>query len=364
MKRIICTLLALLMVCGLLTSTALAAESDTETISLLSLPFEDVNTGNWFYPYVDAMYTSDIMMGINDTTFSPQGTFSRAQVLATLFRIHHGRPAGMHDPRNNNFTDVTATTWSAPYITWAANNGITTTTGGTFGPGQAAVRQEIALFMHRYIANLTDISDSSAETAAWTAFSDRNQIVGQEAYQALRWANNQGVIQGIVSQGVSRIAPMDTVTRAQAATMLARLMEDVTGWPQPQRINLAELLGEPFDAAEHLFGHALGTVPGVFDVTYRFRSGILVGLNASRTIVSLQVDYARSRPSIVFHYNEIDSSSTRQDVRARLGAPSSSDGVSYAYWLSGEALQGPVLSFFFDSLNNDRVSDILFTYFE
>jgi len=350
------------MVFGMFSSTALATDSDTETISQFSLPFNDVNSGNWFHSYVAAMYTNDIMMGVNANTFSPQGTFSRAQVLATLFRIHHGRTASMSDPRNNNFTDVESASWTAPYITWAANNGITTTTSGTFGPGQAAVRQEIALFIHRYITNLTDISPSSVENARWTAFPDRNQIVGQDAYLALRWANNRGVINGIASQGVSRIAPTDTVTRAQAATMLARLMGDVTGWPQPQRINLAELLDEPFAAVQHLFGHPMGTVPGAFDVTHRFRSGILVGVDANGIVVNLQVTYAQTRPSIEFHYNEISGTSTRHDVRARLGAPTSSDGISYAYWLSGEVFVGPVLTFTFDCQNNDRVSTILFTH--
>jgi len=351
------------MVFGIFTTGALAmSETDAEEIMLHSLPFNDVQPRNWFYSYVSAMYASDIMLGVSANRFAPQDTFSRAQVLATLFRIHHGRTASMSDPRNNNFTDVASASWSAPYVTWATNNGITSITSGTFGPNQAAVRQEIALFIHRYITNLTDISGNSVENAAWLTFVDRDQIVGQDAYMALRWANNRSVVNGITRAGVSRIAPMDTATRAEAATMLARLMEDVTGWPQPQRVNIAEILDQPFDSVQHVFGHLIDTIPGAWDVTYRFRSGILVGVNQSGTIVSLQVDFARARPSIQFHYNEIGRTSTRYNVRTILGAPTVSDGISYAYWLSGEVFVGPVLNFTFDSHNNDRVSTIMFSY--
>jgi len=349
------------MVFGMFTG-ALAAETNTEEIALHSLPFNDVQARNWFYPYVDAMYSNDIMLGVSADRFSPQGTFSRAQVLATLFRIYHGRTASMSDSKNSSFSDVPSTSWAAPYVTWAVDNGITSTTSGAFGPNQAAVRQEIALFIHRYITNLTDISGSSVDNAQWNTFSDLDQIVGQDAYMALRWANNRGVVNGITRHGVSRIAPMNTATRAEAATMLARLLSDVTGWPQPQIVNIATLLDQSFDSVQHVFGHLIDTIPSMWDVTYRFRSGILVGVDESGRIVNLLVDFARARPSIQFHYNEIGRTSTRHDVRARLGAPTSSDGISYAYWLSGEILNGPVLTFTFDSQDNDRVTTILFSH--
>lgn len=354
MKRIICTLLALLLVFGVFTS-AFAAETDTKTIALQSsLPFTDVNTGNWFYSYVAAMYTSDIMMGTGATTFAPQETFSRAQVIATLFRIHHGRTASTSDPRDSGFADVSTGNWFAPYATWARQNAIVV--GTTFGGNQGALRQEIALFMHRYIAHLTNFSSQSSSNAQWEAFVDLGQITEQEAYMALRWASNRDIVRGIVHDGVSRIAPTETATRAEAATMLSRLLDNVTGWPAPQRVNIAELLDVRLSDAQHMFGHLLGTVPGVWAETYRFRSGILVGVDENGLIASLQVDFLRVRPSIVFHYNELGLNATRQDVRAALGDPTFSDGTSYAYWLSGEVFYGPVLFFAFDSHNNDRVS--------
>jgi len=235
MRRTISLFLALLMLFGILAPGALAAEQDTSSnisISLYSsLPFNDVNSNNWFYHYVRTMHLEGIMQGTTPSTFAPHDTFSRAQVLATLFRIHHGRAANATDLRNNNFSDVASTVWSAPYVTWAANNGITPTSSGTFGPNQAATRQEIALLIHRYVINMTTRSSGSVADAQWNRFTDRNQIAGQDAYLALRFANNNGIVTGIERDGVFTIAPTATATRAQAATMLVRLLGLLPGFP-------------------------------------------------------------------------------------------------------------------------------------
>jgi len=235
MKRTISILLAALMLFGIFAPGAFAAEPDTKSISLHSaLPFHDVSPNNWFYAYVRSMHVEGIMQGTSANTFAPHETFSRAQVLATLFRIHHGRTANTSDPRDNNFTDIASTPWSAPYVTWAARNGITTGTSGTFGPNQAATRQEIALFIHRYVINLTDLNSGSVANAQWNRFTDRSQIAGQDAYNALRWANNNGIVTGIERGGTFTIAPTDTATRAQAATMLVRLLGLLPGLPPQQ----------------------------------------------------------------------------------------------------------------------------------
>ena len=219
--------ISLLLVCIMLLTLAPMTASGTVDLGSAalyaanSLPFTDVHTSNWFYSYVRHMHTNGIMNGTTPTTFAPHETFTRAQVLATLFRIHTGRTSNANDPRTNNFTDVAPTSWTAPYVTWAANNGITPTTSGTFGPNQSAERQEIALYIHRYVINLTSVSSSSVANAQWNAFTDRGQISGQGNYNALRWANNNDIMRG---RTATTIVPGGTATRAEAAAMLVRLM--------------------------------------------------------------------------------------------------------------------------------------------
>ena len=115
MKRTLTLLLALIMVFGLLAPAAVAVESETD-ISLQSLPFTDVSSGAWYFPYIQFVHTNGIMQGTSATAFSPASSFSRAQVLTTLFRIHNDRRANDSDPTNNNFTDVRADVWYAPML--------------------------------------------------------------------------------------------------------------------------------------------------------------------------------------------------------------------------------------------------------
>ena len=208
-----------------------------------ALPFTDVNPGDWFYPYVRHMYENRVMRGISSTRFAPQETFSRAQIIATLFRIHHGRPADRTiDPAGPHpfWGDVHIGVWYEPYVAWAyANNlsaGITLDVdpdgrGRRFGPNDAVERQEIAAIMHNYIANLTGLPRASTATAQWNAFTDRGQIGGDAFYNALRWANNHEIIRG---RSATSAAPADTATRAEAAAMLQRLMNVTADAPPPQ----------------------------------------------------------------------------------------------------------------------------------
>lgn len=91
----------------------------TPALATLSMPFADVRANNWFYTYVQFMHSNGIMQGTSGNTFSPNATFSRGQIIATLFRIHHGRTENTSDNRTNNFNDVSMSAWYAPYVTWA-----------------------------------------------------------------------------------------------------------------------------------------------------------------------------------------------------------------------------------------------------
>ena len=223
MKKSISFLLAILLVFGLFTVSAFAIEAEEEVISPQSLPFTDVGPGNWFYRYVQRVYEENVMQGTGSTTFAPHGTFSRAQIVATLFRIYHGRVNNASDPRESHFRDVAPNNWFAPYVYWAYTNyisrGVST---ARFGPNDSVARQEIAGIIYNFAVILTDIYPSAAANATWNAFTDRGQICCPFCYDALLWANNRGIIRG---RTPTTIIPTGTATRAEAATMLVRLMD-------------------------------------------------------------------------------------------------------------------------------------------
>ncbi len=53
----------------------------------LSLPFDDVNNSDWFYPYLCAAYKSGLIQGITQNTFAPQQTITRQDIAVLISRI-------------------------------------------------------------------------------------------------------------------------------------------------------------------------------------------------------------------------------------------------------------------------------------
>lgn len=108
-------------------------------------PFTDVHYGDYFYQAVLWAVENGITMGTSATTFSPDATVTRAQVVTFLWRAN-GQPAAW----NSGFTDVSADAYYAKAVAWAVENGITTGTGfGVFSPDAACTRAQIVTFLYR-----------------------------------------------------------------------------------------------------------------------------------------------------------------------------------------------------------------------
>ena len=110
-------------------------------------PFTDVHYGDYFYQAVLWAVENGITMGTSATTFSPDVTVTRAQVVTFLWRAN-GQPAAW----NSGFTDVSADAYYEKAVAWAVENGITTGTGfGVFSPDAACTRAQIVTFLYRYL---------------------------------------------------------------------------------------------------------------------------------------------------------------------------------------------------------------------
>ena len=180
-----------------------------------SLPFIDI-AGHWATDSIRFVYEKGIMRGTGETTFSPNETFSREMMTAALFRLHHDRVANESDPRAHPFTDVTG--WATPYIAWAFENGLVKgTTETTFAPTIPISRQDSAVLLHRYFAFLG--LDTFAPPGQFNRFPDAH-LVGYRAEEAVNWAVHHGLLRGIEGY----LEPLGTADRAQAATLIERLV--------------------------------------------------------------------------------------------------------------------------------------------
>ena len=110
--------------------------------------FTDLTPGRFSYEAILWAEEEGITTGTTSTTFSPNLTVTREQVVTFLWRI-----AGMPQPEGITcqFNDVSPTAYSYNAILWAQNEGITTgTTSVTFSPQDPCTRAQIITFMYRY----------------------------------------------------------------------------------------------------------------------------------------------------------------------------------------------------------------------
>ena len=114
-----------------------------------TMPFTDVKAGSYYYDAVLWAVENGITKGTSDTTFSPDVTCSRAQIVTFLWRSQEAPAAGAVNP----FTDVKADAYYADAVLWAVKEDVTKgTTDTTFDPNADCTRAQIVTFIWRALA--------------------------------------------------------------------------------------------------------------------------------------------------------------------------------------------------------------------
>ena len=111
-----------------------------------AMPFADIPVGSYYYDAVLWAVENGITKGTSDTTFSPNMTCTRAQIVAFLWRSEKSPAAGTANP----FADVKSTAYYADAVLWAVKENITRgTTNTTFSPDADCTRAQIVTFLWR-----------------------------------------------------------------------------------------------------------------------------------------------------------------------------------------------------------------------
>ena len=151
---------------------------------------------------------NDITNGTSETTFSPDVSCTRAQIVTFLWRAT-GRP----EPTimKNPFLDVDEGMYYTKAVYWASENGITLGTDAThFSPDITVSRGQGVTFLYRFAGERTDTDNP---------FKD----ISEDAYyfDAVQWAVANDVTTGKTAE---LFAPGDDCTRAQIITFLYRAL--------------------------------------------------------------------------------------------------------------------------------------------
>lgn len=121
-----------------------AAGSPAAKVS--ALPFADVKAGSYYDDAVRWAVENGVTVGTSATTFSPNATCSRAQIVTFLWRAQKSPAAGSANP----FDDVAGNAYYADAVLWAVQKDITKGTGATaFSPDANCIRAQIVTFLYR-----------------------------------------------------------------------------------------------------------------------------------------------------------------------------------------------------------------------
>ena len=178
-------------------------------------PFTDVPAGAYYEDAVVWAVGKNITTGMSATTFDPNGSCTRAQIVTFLWRA-----AGSPEPKTmKGFDDVASKAYYAKAVAWAVENGITTgTSASKFSPNDPCTRTQAVTFLFRYAA--ANGMEAVTMQELLSGYADAASVPSY-AVSAMNWALAAGILQG---DGV-KLMPNATCTRAQIVTFLYRAMK-------------------------------------------------------------------------------------------------------------------------------------------
>lgn len=192
-------------------------EKDADPVPEIS--FQDVPSDAWYAEYVTYLAEKSIVSGKTENTFAPNDFVTRAEFVKIIAGV---AGADVTSAAGSSFSDVDAGAWYAPYVAWAAENGIVTGSGDKFNPNSRITRQDMAVIIDRYVEKLAPKKLENVNDKV--DFAD-NSSISSYAADAVASMQQAGIISG---KGANNFAPKDNATRAEACKMLAMVMQKTT----------------------------------------------------------------------------------------------------------------------------------------
>ena len=186
-------------------------------LKIVENTFDDATSG-WYKPAVDFAQASGLMSGMGDNKFAPDVTTTRAMVAQVMYEL-------ADEPDVSDLTcplsDVDSTAWYADAVTWAYNAGVVSGyEDGTFRPGRAITRQEMAVMFYGMLFGTDSILAEDDIKLALGAFKDGDTVAS--------WAREAVAvcyISGIMVGDNGSFKPTDLLSRAQLAQVFRSFYE-------------------------------------------------------------------------------------------------------------------------------------------
>lgn len=201
-------------------------EEEPEVKENVTEVFSDMNSGEWYTNAVQYVYDKGIMSG-NNGLFNPIGNVTRAQLVATLYKME-GSPAIVDYSACKELLDVARNEWYTNAVCWAYSTGVGTgnTTTKMFNVNNYVTRQQLASFFFGYAEYK---GFDTKKTADISGMLNADQVADY-AEKSIKWAVAEGIISGSATKDsygntVYDLKPTGTATRVQLAAIIQRFCE-------------------------------------------------------------------------------------------------------------------------------------------
>jgi hypothetical protein len=178
----------------------------------------------WAHTYLTDVVEWQIMQGYPDGSMEPQGNITRAEFTAMLARAMGNAQPDPTQTAAVTFSDVASTDWFYPTVQILAAAGVLPPGGQTFDSNQPITRYDAAVWLGRALGTFgvkghgeppafPDVSSSSPDYSDFAS-----------TYEA-------AIITGYPD---GTFNPAGAITRAEAAAMITRFLQDLPGYEQLQ----------------------------------------------------------------------------------------------------------------------------------
>lgn len=175
--------------------------------------FTDIPKTAWYRDAAIEAAGQGLIRGTSADTFSAELPVTRAMAITMLFRAAR-EPGGSSD-----FWDVAAGSWYADSVGWAVERKIVNGMGdGRFCPEDNVTREQFAVMLIRYAQY------QGLELPTGLPHGADGDRISPYAREAMGQAQCLGIIRGYPD---GSLRPLAQVTRAEAVTMLLRLLEQI-----------------------------------------------------------------------------------------------------------------------------------------
>jgi len=181
--------------------------------------FDDV-AGHWAEEAINDMGSRKIVNGVGEQAYAPNQAITRAEFAAMIVRALGLRTVS----EGAAFLDVQSADWYSETIRTAyAYNLINGYPDGTFRPMDLITREQAMVILSKamVLTGLKDKLDSASAEEVFGIYQDADQVSAW-ARQGVADTVNAGIIVGRSHQ---ELAPQASITRAEAAVILQRLLQ-------------------------------------------------------------------------------------------------------------------------------------------